>query len=148
MTYTVRVRTLPGSPMLCEYSCPVHGVFEQLVERDANGDPPATKRCPESSSLQHPPVGPITGAVCGMCGRESPLVLSAPSIKFWSRDPVALGRASKSDERDPRALNTDDYASGKITKTEWRKKQAALRMERRHQRKLKSGRISRRIQVG
>ncbi len=148
MSYTVKVRTLPGSPMMAEYLCPVHGRFEQLVERDANGDPPASVRCPEPASLQHPPVGPVTGATCGVCGRESSLVISAPSIKFWSRDPVPVGYASKSDEKDPRMLDTEPLATGKMTQAEWRKWQRGITQERRYQKRLKAGKISKRIQVG
>lgn len=136
MTFIIKHKPLPGSPMMAEYECPEHGRFEQLVQRDENGDPPATAVC-EIEVARHEE-----------CELVSPHVISAPSIKFWSRDPVPIGYASKSDEKDPRALDTEPLATGKMTKAEWRKWQRDLRIERRHQKRLKAGKISKRIQVG
>lgn len=157
MTYTVKIRTLPGSPMLCEYECPEHGCFERVVKRDENGDPHAWVVCgvevdrdeemEPDSDLQKVDMG----ADGVYCGRRATLVIGttgAGSITRWSANPVALGRASRSDEKDPRALDTEPLATGKMTKDEWRKWQRGISNERRHQRRLKSGRISKRIQVG
>jgi hypothetical protein len=127
--YKVKIRTLPGAPMLSEYECAVCGRFEQLVSRDDAGDPPPSVEC----------LG---------CAGIADLVISAPSIKFWSRDPVPIGYASKSDEWDPRALDTRPLAEGKMTKQEWRKWQRGISNERRYQKRLKAGKIKKRIQVG
>lgn len=134
MTFVIKHKPLPGSPMMAEYEClcPDHedcGRFELLVQRDEKGDPPEV-------------------VSCEVCSGAAELVISAPSIKFWSRDPVPIGYASKHDEKDPRALDTEPLATGKMTKAEWTKWQRDLRTERRHQKRLKAGKISKRIQVG
>lgn len=142
MTFTIKIRTLPGSPMLCDYECPDCGCrFEQLVERDEHGDPPTSVRC-------DPEFDDVDQDDDEMCGGVAALLLSSPHVKFWSRDPVAVGRASKSDERDPRALDTEPLATGKMSKPEWTKYQRGISQERRYQKRLKSGRISKRVQVG
>lgn len=139
MAFTIKVRTQPGAPMMSEYECPDHGRFERLVERDVNGDPPAKVECD---------IPVADDGITEYCELDSERVISAPSIKFWSRDPVPIGYASKSDERDPRALDTTDLATGKLTKAQWKKKQRDMRTERRYQKRLKAGKISKRIQVG
>jgi hypothetical protein len=165
MTFIIKHKPLPGSPMMAEYVCPVHGRFEMLVERDEHGDPPPSASCPgwlpgpdelevhirlpaellpdapdelEDDELEDQPP----------CAELAELVISAPSIKYWSRDPVPIGYASKSDEKDPRALDTEPLATGKMTKAEWLKYQRGISAERRYQKKLKAGKISKRIQVG
>jgi hypothetical protein len=139
MTFTIKIRTQPGAPMLAEYRCPDHGILERLVERDDKGDPPPSVECCEHD---HDEDGEF------MCSAIAELTISAPSIKFWSRDPVPIGRASKSDEWDPRALDTRPLAEGKMTRAEWKKWQRGITQERRYQKRLKAGRISKRIQVG
>src|SRR5260221_10220475 len=49
---------------------------------------------------------------------------------YWSRPPVPIGYASKSDEKDPRALDTEPLATGKMTKAEWKKWQRSITLER------------------
>jgi hypothetical protein len=141
VTWVLKHKPLPGAPMIAEYECPYHGRFELLVERDENGDPP-----PEAICEADDEVDGVEDLV--MCCLESPLVISAPNIKYWSRDPVPIGRASKSDEKDPRMLDTEPLATGKMTRAEWNKWQRSITLERRYQKRLKSGRISKRIQVG
>lgn len=136
MTFVIKHKPLPGSPMMAEYVCPEHGRFELLVERDEQGDPPASVTCGEE-------VKPLT-----WCKETAELAISAPKVKYWSRDPVPIGRASKSDEKDPRALDTEPLATGKMTRSEWLEHQKGISRERKHQRALKSGRRSKRIQVG
>lgn len=144
MTFTVRIRTQPGAPMLCDYECPEHGVFERTVYRDANGDPPAKVSC---MAVLEDTVSE-DGMFFHFCDEGAERIIGAAHPKFWSRDPVAVGRASKSDERDPRALDTEPLATGKMTKPEWQKWQRGISNERRYQKRLKSGRISKRVQVG
>jgi hypothetical protein len=150
MTYIVKIRTLPGSPMMAEYICPVHGRFELLVERDEHGDPPQEVVCEIMRDHEHyceePPCGDC-GFTVYECGLSADLVISAPSIKFWSRDPIPVGRASKSDEKDPRALDTEPLATGKMTKAEWTKWQRGISRERNHQKRIKSGKRQKRIQI-
>ena len=46
MTFVVKHRGAPATPFtFADYECPAHGRFEREVERDANGDPPATVEC-------------------------------------------------------------------------------------------------------
>ncbi len=139
MTFTIKIRALPGSPMIAEYVCPEHGRFERLVERDTAGDPPTSVEC---EAIDHDEDGEFS------CAEIGALVISAPSIQYWSRPPVPIGYASKSDEKDPRALDTEPLATGKMTKTEWKKYQRGITAERRYQKRLKAGKISKRIQVG
>lgn len=151
MTFVIKHKPLPGAPMMAEYICPEHGRFELLVERDEHGDPPAAVACEVPCEHDHfcedPPCADCCFTVYA-CGREAELVIGASKVKFWSRDPVPVGRASKSDEKDPRALDTEPLATGKMTKAEWTKWQKGISRERRHQKHLKSGRRSKRIQVG
>jgi hypothetical protein len=139
MTFRIKHKPLPGSPMMAEYECPMHGRFELLVARDENGDPPTSVECD---------IPVADDGITEYCELDSPNVISAPAIKFWSRDPVPIGYASKSDEKDPRALDTEPLATGKMTCSEWKKWQRDLRTERRYQKRLKAGKISKRIQVG
>ena len=46
MSYTIKLRGA-RSMVLADYECPVHGMFEVLVERDEQGDPPASTACLE-----------------------------------------------------------------------------------------------------
>jgi hypothetical protein len=147
MAYTVKVRTLPGSPMIAEYLCPFHGRFELLVERDEHGDPPATVVCEAHEELDS--IDTESGECeTVMCCLEAELVISAPAVALWLNGIRAIDRASKSDEKDPRALDTEPLATGKMTKAEWLRYQRGITQERRYQKRLRSGRISKRIQVG
>lgn len=141
MSYTIKIRTLPGSPMLCEYECPVHGRFEELVERDDQGDPPPAMPCPHEREDE---------TTIYICLRDAQLCISAPNIKFWSRDPVAINPpgSTRDDKPDPRALDTEPLVTGKMNRAEWLKYQKGITRERRYQKRLKAGRISKRIQVG
>lgn len=144
MTFVIKHKPQPGAPMVAEYVCPEHGRFEALVQRDENGDPPSDVNCgaieegEDDDGIEY----------VDQCLVRAELVVSAPKVKFWSRDPVPIGYASKSDEKDPRALDTEPLATGKMTKAEWRKWQRGISQERRYQRRLKAGKISKRIQVG
>ena len=151
MTYIVKHKPQPGAPVMAEYECEDHGRFERLVARDDNGDPPATFPCPFGDDIDEETFfedGCWDRIGYHPCEAPAELAISAPNIKFWSRDPVPIGRASKSDEWDPRALDTRPLAEGKMTKAEWRKWQRGISQERRYQKKLKAGKISKRIQVG
>ncbi|HEX4351834.1 MAG TPA: hypothetical protein VHZ95_02950 [Polyangiales bacterium] len=132
MTWQLKHKPLPGSPMLVDYDCePCELRFEEHVQRDTNGDPPSVMSCPE-------------------CDEPAQRVFGAPAIKFWTRAVVAINPAgsTRHDEPDPRALDTRPLAEGKMTRKEWRTWQAGITQERRHQSRLKAGKISKRIQVG
>lgn len=46
MSYIVKNRGERSRPILADYTCPVHGVFELLVDRDDNGEAPDAIECP------------------------------------------------------------------------------------------------------
>ena len=145
MTWVYKHKPMPGGPVLCEYECSKHGGFELLVSRDANGDPPEFAHCsfgPDGELLAAG--GPVW---CILAARR---IISAPNIKFWSRDPTAINPpgACRKDKPDPRALDTSGLASGKQTRKEWNAMQKKITLERRYQKRLASGKISKRIQVG
>jgi hypothetical protein len=129
MTYIIKNHTLPGSPFLADYQCEACGPFELLTERGADGDPPDKATCE--------------------CGATAPRVITGTKIAFWTRTPVAINPpgATRHDTPDPRALDTRDLAEGKVTKAEWRKKQLEITKARRHAKRVKAGRVQKRIQV-
>jgi hypothetical protein len=171
MTWTLKYHPLPGSPMKVDYECPDCGLFEQTVTRDEHGDPPATIACPNPVEYSDDEFGECerkldeddarlaTGLFCATeeeiapyrrttCGQLAERHFGAAKIQYWSRPPTPVGYASKSDVKDPRALDTEPLATGKMTRKEWDKYQRGITLERRYQRRLKSGRISKRVQVG
>lgn len=129
MTFIIKNRTLPGSPYLAEYVCVECGRFERFTTRDEHGDPPSVAACE--------------------CGADAELVISCPKIAFWTRTPVAINPpgATRHDEPDPRALDTSELAEGKLTPGQWRKKQREITKARRHAKRIKSGRVQKRIQI-
>lgn len=57
MTFIVKHRGDITRPLLCTYTCPVHGEFDAEVERDADGNAPDRIRCP------------LESLPCGICLR-------------------------------------------------------------------------------
>ena len=129
MAYTIKNRTLPGSPFLADYECGECGPFELLTERGEDGDPPKFATCE--------------------CGQYSPRVITGTKIAFWTRAivPINPPGSTRHDQPDPRALDTSELASGKLTKLQWRKKQLEITKARRHAKRIKAGRAVKRIQV-
>lgn len=129
MTYKIINRTLPGSPFLADYECGECGPFELLTTRGNDGDPPTSAPC--------------------ACGKEAPRIITGTKIAFWTRAVTAINPpgACRKDQMDPRALDTRDLAEGKVTKKEWRKKQAEITKARRHAKRIKAGRAVRRVQI-
>ncbi len=50
MTFVVKTRGA-GAWLMAEYACPAHGIFEQLVQRDADGNAPDSVRCGDCSKV-------------------------------------------------------------------------------------------------
>jgi len=150
MTWTIKQRPhVAGAPMTADYECPVHGRFEALVERDANGDPPSVVYCsaivngrPDPSCCPH-------DAPCEWhaweCLLLSPWRISAPSLKRDSVPCYAAVRGGDT-ERRPGMLDTRPLAEGMPVK-EWKAKQKAAQQERRHHQLIKRGLKTRRVQV-
>lgn len=132
MSFVIKVRS-SGGPMVAEYLCPLHGRFEVVVQRDANGDPPATHACPAIDSMlgasvdythAQAPAGP-TEAPCPIDDAE--WVISAPLGK------VALASATQGKvERPENPLFYDTRALGEgMPLNEWKAQRDKLRKEQR-----------------
>lgn len=134
MTFEIKVRG-SGGLLMAEYRCPVDGVFEVLVERDANGDPPAQVTCAtvvHDGHLDPPCCAP--DAPCEWhgvaCGLASPWTISAPPVHTQFVVTATHGRNAEKPHRE--ALDTRPLAEGR--KKEWRINRQKLREERRHKR--------------
>lgn len=144
MTWTIKQRPhLAGAPMLADYECPEHGVFEAQVQRDENGDPPAMANCLLTESFVRMNDG--TGWHPVPCGRRSPWRISAPSLKRDSIPCFAAVRGGDS-ERRPGMLDTRPLAEGMPVK-EWKAKQADATRERRYHQLIAKGLKTKRVQV-
>jgi len=138
MTFVLKHRFQPGAPMVCEYQCSEHGRFEQLVRRDDHGDPPTEVVCE----------GPLADG--SDCPAMASLCISSPMVANLTRAWTPInppGAVMHEKDGDPRALKTEDLATGKITRAEWRKRQKDDRMRRWHEKKIKLGLAERKIQV-
>lgn len=133
MTFTVRIRTLPGSPMVVDYECACGVCFEQLVERNGLGDPPD----------QYP---------CGDCGADAALVISATKITKYETQMTVInppGMARKHQNNiPPAAKDAKAMIEGKITRGEWDKRERKRRENRRFKKAIAKGYATKRITVG
>jgi hypothetical protein len=120
MTFTIKVRG--SAPMVAEYVCPQHGRFSATVDRDANGDPPATQACTVLCEDDNFPYEDPEE-----CGFESEWVISAPIGR------VKRGEASQGKyEPPPHAGYMDTRALGEgQSLDEWRADRAKVRQEQR-----------------
>jgi hypothetical protein len=112
MTWSLKVRGGNRAPMLADYVCPEHGLFEVVVARDELGDPPAEHFCPLELEDGN------------TCGRASEWTISAPTI----RHPAFLScHRGKADEKpNPYVLDTEPLADGRETYAEFSKRRAAM----------------------
>ena len=123
-TFTIKIRGASSQPTMAEYMCPVHGRFDLVVERDANGDPPAEAKCEhwfskeETEAVGHAWHGHPTL----FCGEWSPYVISAPMGRV-KRGEVTRGKADE--KPTPFALDTEALADGMSLK-EWKKRRADM----------------------
>jgi hypothetical protein len=118
MTFTIKVRGGTGL-VLAEYLCPLHGRFELLVERDANGDPPAEQACPA--------IVPPADAVCW---ESSPWTISAPAVH--TQFVVTASKGKNAPKPHPRAMDQRMLAEGR--KNDFRKQRKKIKEEERHAR--------------
>jgi hypothetical protein len=131
MTFTIKIRSA-GGPMLAEYRCRLHGVFELLVDRDANGDPPSSQRCPVAvriSGLSHGGTGEDHGHD-GRCGLPSPWTISAPAVHTQFVITASHGR----NDPKPHAKSMDTRMLAEGRKNEFRKQRKKIREDDRHKR--------------
>lgn len=98
MTYRVRLRGTPGQ-MIAEYLCADHGIFETIVARDDQGDPPELHDCPAGCPAAR-------------------LLISAPRVrKMWK--PVAAVRGGYEPPPSPYHQDLSAVADGRQTMGEW-----------------------------
>ena len=142
MTFTIKHRGV--GLLMAEYSCPEHGVFEAIVERDAAGDAPVEMRCPASLFVDS--ADDCCHDCAGLCDRLSPRIMSAPKVRKDTVLPTALVKGGDT-ERRPGMLDTRPLADGMPMK-EWKKLQKGITEDRRHKQLIKKGLKSKRIQVG
>jgi hypothetical protein len=128
MTFVIKMR---GSrmPLIADYECPVHGRFEATVDRDENGDPPATVRCNAKTGtvfkgeLFSQP-GELFDEVCTELAEHR---MSAAKLKFRSFDVI---RGGWEKPQNPGWLDTRELGEGQ-TMDEFHEKRAAIREEQR-----------------
>lgn len=65
MTWVLKHKHTPGTMIVAEYICPVHGRFEVHVERDDHGDPPEEMPCSRTEMATRCPCG--AKLICGSC---------------------------------------------------------------------------------
>ncbi len=126
MTFVVKTRGA-GAWLMAEYACPVHGIFEQLVQREADGCAPDS-------------------VPCGDCFETSPWTISAPHP---TNDGLVVRAVVKGGdtERRPGMLDTRALAEGQ-SYTDWRKAQREDQKRRRHRQLVDKGVISKKVVVG
>lgn len=132
MTFVVKTRGA-GGLFLAEYMCPEHGRFEQLVQRNESGDPPAKHPCDADDGYGE------------MCFEICELTVSAPKPKVLSVPATAVTRGGDLKDRPPGMLDTRPLAEG-MPMSEWRKVQKKHSEERRHQQLIERGLKTKRIQ--
>ena len=122
MTWRLTVRSNPGSVVTADYECPVHGRFEAVVERDANGDPQAGAECPQQTGCIV--IDEHGGQHVQICRAPSPWVIAAAGHVKVKAGEVSRG---KSDARpaDRHVMNTECLADG-MSMTEFKKRRAAV----------------------
>lgn len=145
MTFVIKT-TGAGGFIVAEYLCPLHGIFEVTVQRDANGDAPDTHPCMVIDELgvvadldDHPDLT--------LCCAISPWTVSAPKPKVWTVKPTAAVSGGDMKDRPPHMLDTRPLAEG-MKHSEWKKKQRELTRARRHAQLIEKGVLQKKIQVG
>lgn len=123
MTFTIKVRGGTGL-VLAEYLCPLHGRFELLVERDANGDPPDERPCP----VEAPRFEWMARAE--YCGLISPWTISAPAVH--TQFVITASKGKNAPKPHPKAMDQRMLAEGR--KNDFRKQRKKIKDEERHQR--------------
>lgn len=101
MTWSVKTRGASSAPIVSDYRCPEHGLFEAVTER------------PAPDWIE-----------CTVCDAESPWTVSAVRLRFPAFVSVSRG---KSDEKPhPYVLDTEPLADGRVTLDEFRKQREKL----------------------
>jgi hypothetical protein len=112
VTFAVKYRG--GATARAEYHCPIHGVFEATVERDAAGDPAATAPCPEDGGNDE------------WCDYPAPWTITAAPAKLTVYGQVRMGKVQKPDH--PLSLDTSELGEG-MPYYEWKLKREKLKRD-------------------
>lgn len=120
MTWTLKVRTSPGSLITATFDCPVHGRFDAVAARDEQGDPPATVPCPSASHR-------FSSLPCGLASYWRP---TAPAVH--TQFVISAHHGPADAKPHPEAMDTRPLAEGR--KNEFRRARKKLREERRRKR--------------
>ena len=115
MTFTIKLRG--GGRMLAEYECPVHGRFEEVVDRDVNGDPPTRLNC----------AAWVDG---DRCEEPSPWRISMPAVH--TQFVVSASHGRNDAKPHPKAMDTRMLAEGR--KKDFRAQRKKIREDERHAR--------------
>lgn len=124
MSFVIKHRGTRGGFALAEYMCPKHGRFEALVERDEEGNPPATQDC----SAMVPAGGVEVEYV--ECDLPSAWTISAPSVHTQFVVSATQGKSAAKPHND--AMDTRMLAEGR--RNDFRKQRKAVKEKRRQQR--------------
>lgn len=133
MAFTIKNRTLPGSPMLVDYECACGERFELLVERDEQGDPPDHHPCPD-------------------CAAIAERVISATKLTKFETQMTVInppGMARKHENNiPPAAKDAKAMIEGKITRGEWDQRERKRRENHRYKKAIAKGYATKKITVG
>ncbi len=115
--------------ILADFTCPYHGRFEALADRDAESMP-----CPMPTIVhRHANDGsPV------ICGEPNCFPVPCPEVSPWSPSPVhgrvrigEVERGANEQPASPMYLSTQDLGNG-MPYSEWRAKRDRMYEERRH----------------
>jgi hypothetical protein len=128
MTFTIKHRGR-SSLVSADYRCPVHGLFNVLVERDENGDPPAEQPCPAKIDEDHSrPLVRVARCTDAVCGEPSPWTISAPGVHTQFVVSVSQGKPEPPPHK--LSMQTRSLAEGQKF-SEWKAGRRKLWEERR-----------------
>jgi hypothetical protein len=108
--------------IVAEYLCPEHGRFDELVERQENGEAPDAVQCP----------CPINDATCGL---SSSWTISAPLGRVKIGE-VTQGKVRKAEV--PTWTDTEPLANG-MSVSDWKKKRAKTWRDHRYRQNRRDG---------
>lgn len=131
MTFVIKVRAQPGSLIAADYECPVHGRFESVVPREANGDPPEVVPCPSTRmAIRRAKAVVATSAEGSVCMLASYWRIAAPAVHTQF---VVSAHQGKPDAK-PHVETMDTRPLVEGRSNEFRRNRKKLKEDRRHRR--------------
>lgn len=120
MTWTLKVRSNPGSTITADYECPAHGRFQLTIERDENGDPPEWVHCTWRNT-NYEDVLPPPAIHCYLACQH---VMSAPGAVGVKQGEMVRGRSGERPS-EKHVMDTSLLADG-MPLDEWKARRAAV----------------------